>query len=267
MVLLTSIFLISVFSLSSITPASAQSRAIKVSNENCTAGRLSEDKVIKILKGETKGDIKEAKEKIINTTLKKLNLEEWLKTPPLEHKIIFGDIHPNQGEELIVAISMGKDNGILAVFSKQDDKLYQITETLDDLVPITSLSLTNLPNSKYQSLVIEEYLDERIGGFFEIKITSIYNFNKKKFNKVWERKNYLKEARPCKDKGVKWLIHLEKVDISLISQGKIEVSGINKYWKSKNLDSTAKEEQVIKSNPVKETYIWDEAKSKFKEIS
>lgn len=229
---------------------------------------IIEEKTIKILKGEIEGNFSDAKQHVVKTTLKSLNLNDWLKDPLLDYHIVFGNIHSKKGKELVVTISMGKDNGLIAIFA-QSSNGYEMINTLTELAPIVSVDLIDLPGLAYQALVLDQYLDEMTGAFFESNTKSIYIFDNKLLTKIWERTNFSKELYPLNNQlegdKTQWLMEKEEVDISFI-EGKIKVNGINTKWRCKTLGDYKGEYEQVESKTINELYIWNKNKNTFEQL-
>ncbi len=200
--------------------------------------------------------IKITEEQIINEVLKSLDLSFWLDNPPLDYHILSGDIYPDNGEELIVAISMGKDNGILAVFT-QNKSEYRLIEVRKDFVPITDLKIINLPGSATKALLVEEYLDELLGAFHEEKSWSIYLFKEQSLQRVWKEIIYSRQIRPSGNKTslfpeIPWSMKIKNTNIFFTQTGQLMVCGTEMIFENIN-----KEYEQISAEPFYQLYNWN----------
>ncbi|OCL27388.1 hypothetical protein U472_07985 [Orenia metallireducens] len=221
---------------------------------------VKEDTIL-ILKGEVEGDNKQVKRDLSLRILKRLSLDNWLNDSTLKTDVKFANIYGNEGEEMMVTLSLPKDNGLLAIFV-QSGSGYQLELVIKGMLPITGLNFIEIPDLKYKAIVVDEYLDERFGAFFESKSKSIYIIDKDlAIKKVWERVSYLKVAKPLEEG---WLINLEEVDISFNSKGKIIIRGKKRELKVENLEQS--EGQEISSLDIQELYLWKQDRLLFKEV-
>lgn len=224
-----------------------------------------EYKIVEILQGAA-GDKIWARQQALEIALKALDLSHWLELSSLRYEFNFVDIHPASGKELVISVSAGKDNGLVAVFSP-GAKGYELIGALTDLVPVTHVGVIGLPGLDYKALVIDEYLDEMTGAFFKVKTKSVYIFKGEALEKVWERDRYRKEYWPeggqLKGDQTSWLMRKEEAAIVFRPEGKIEVTGIRTQGRSKNLGDLAGEYEITKKEKNKEVYIWNAEKRAF----
>jgi hypothetical protein len=252
LVLVTVLILVAL--LGNLKPVFAEEILESVSDK----GLIVKEDAILILKGEVDGDDRQVKRELSQSILKSLRLDNWLDDSMLRSDIKFANIYGNEEEELIVALSLPKDNGLLAIFIKSNSG-YHLKLLIEDLLPITSLNFIELPDLEYKAIVVEEYLDERFGAFFESKTKSIYFIDKDlAIKKVWERVTYLKVAEPL-EQG--WLIKVEEVDLSFASKEKIIARGRKQELKVEDLEQSKGQE--LSSSDSQEVYLWNQEKLLF----
>ena len=229
------------------------------------AGKLSEE-AIKILCSEEEEGKEEAEKQLLETTLSWVGLSSWLEEGPT-YVLESGNVSPSQGEELVVAISMGKDNGMLAVYEKSVDG-YEIKQVVDGLVPITDLELLQLPNKMEKAILIEEFLDEFTGGYFQVKANSIYVLGDGGIQRVWMRPIYIMELYTgTNSDDIHWLMKIESVDMLYEPKGTIHIEGENTIWRSISPgDFNNSQFEQIERRLISEHYVWNEGNKAFKEL-
>lgn len=223
---------------------------------------LDEELVKSYFRAEKKSD---ARTRISSITLSNLGLEQWLSFPGLKVIIKKGDVYPTPGQELFVALSAGKDNGVIAVYALQSGG-YDLIDKISNLVPITGLTFVELPEYPLKALVVKEYLDERVGAFFQNSTVSIFAW-KKTLHKVWEGESFHEEvwntAWEGKEPG--WIKLEEKVKIKFVNPGEIERIVETKYWQAKAGEAVPPEEDFTKTGEknFREIYLWNNKKFSF----
>lgn len=226
-----------------------------------------EPQFINVLKGKVKGDVASAKQQVVEKTLRELHHKNWLEDEDLKADYLFANIYKDNREEFILALSRGKDLGMLFVFAELEEG-YKLVTRLRGLVPINQLGVVGIPGFPYKGLVLEEYLDEMTGGFFVISTRSIYLFTEERLNKAWERVKYLKEYYPqggrLKGKETQWWMNIEEVDIRFPDKGKIAVAGTKTETRFKTVGEMAGDYEVVHTREITENYVWDAKELKFK---
>jgi len=243
--------------LGNLKPVFAEERLESVFDKDLT---VNEDDVL-VLKGEVEGDKQQIKKELSRRILKRLDLSNCLDDPTLKTDIKFANVCGDKKEELIVALSLSKDNGLLAIFIESNTK-YQLKLTIKDMLPIVGLNFIELPKLDYKVIVADEYLDERFGAFFESTSRSIYLIDKDLVaRKLWERVVYLKVAEPLEEG---WLIKLEEADISFNSKGEIIVRAKRQELKVEDLKQS--EGQELNSLDIEEIYHWNQDELSFTRV-
>ncbi|ABZ84594.1 hypothetical protein HM1_2037 [Heliomicrobium modesticaldum Ice1] len=84
------------------------------------------------------------------------------------------DASPLDGEEIILGINAGKNKGFLAGLQKADGRLIGLSK---DLASVTRLSAVELPGIAQKGISVEEYYDNRTGGFEETTWKRIFRLD------------------------------------------------------------------------------------------
>lgn len=232
----------------------------KISEQIWQNEKAIELNLVNILQGRTKGDYLDAKQQISEITLLNLNLHNWSTDPSLNCITVFGDVYPTEGDELVVALSLGKDKGILAIYEKTLSG-YKLISANTNLIPITNLSLVQLKGMPYKSLVVDEFLDEMLGAFYKVKLRSIYAFKGNLLAKLWSseiyREEYFPEGFEMKGEKTQWLLKKEETKIAFLPSGDLQVSTKTSWGRGKVLGKLGSEYIITSTKEVNKIYVWD----------
>jgi len=225
---------------------------------------------VQVLQGKVQGDKEKALKDLVEETLQKTHHKSWLADAVLQADYLFANIYKDAKDELILTVNRSKDLAMVFVFAENREG-YDLVTRLRGLAPVTSLAVVGIPGFPYKGLVLEEYLDEMTGGFFEAKTKSVYLFTEGRLHKAWERISYLKEYYPqggqLKGDQTQWWLNEEKVEVTFSDRGQITASGKRTEEKAKILGEMAGPYEVINEREINEKYHWDAKELKFKLIS
>lgn len=216
---------------------------------------------------QSSGDKKEQlQQQITRITLQNLGLEQWLQYPDLKIIIKEGNVYPLAGTEVFVAISAGKDNGVLAVYGKGKKNDYNLIDKISNLVPVTDLAMMTLPNRNLKALVIQEYLDERFGAFFETSTITIFAW-KKTLQKVWEGSKFYEAVwnEQWEGKKPRWVKVKESTRVRLLRPGQLQTVKETQFWQAPDSPNFPPSEnyKLVKKTSAKKGFRWDNEKFKF----
>lgn len=233
-------------------------------------GTILDSQSVGVLKDAVKGDKEQVLAQLVKKTLLEMHHKSWLEDPTLEAKYFFGNIYKDMKEEFILAVNRGKDLAMLFVFTETKDG-HELVTRIRGLAPITGLDLVGIPGFPYKGLVVEEYLDEMTGGFFEARTQSVYLFREGRPHKVWERVKYLKEYYPqggqLKGDETQWWMNTEEAEIKFSDKGQITVKSKIREEKSEILGDMAGPYEVVTERETEETYLWNPKELVFKLVN
>jgi len=224
--------------------------------------------MVSVVKGDTKGDHLLGEKALVQAVLRSAGLEKWHNLPGLHYKIKVVDFYSTQGEEILVAVSLSPDQGVLGVVGKSAGG-YIVVAVIEDLAPVTNIGIINLPGMDHSAVVIEEYLNELIGGFFEMARLSVYGVVDSQVQRLWQREKYVKAYwnEQWDNRTPRWLQHFEQVDIRFYRDGRIVGQGEKQFLVAEDKSASLplpEQFRLFKTDPVYFLYQWEPGSLSFK---
>ncbi len=133
-------------------------------------------------------DVKElASNSIKKIVLKDLEFDNWLDY--IEFIDInlypFDIVHDNK-EDLIIAINLSKDQGVIGIYRQYEDR-YILSNKIADLSKINNVSVIRIEPSEKTFLILEEVLDEMIGAYFVDNYIRVFSETNGEFVEVFRQ--------------------------------------------------------------------------------
>jgi hypothetical protein len=226
---------------------------------------------VSVIKGEIEGNRLLGEKELVQAVLEAAGLQKWKTFAELHHKIVAADFYFTEGEELLVAVSMPPDQGVIGVVG-ETLRGYVVVATIKDLVPVTTIGIIDLPGLNHSALVVEEYLNEMAGAFFEMARLTIYGVVKGQIKQLWQREKYVKAYwNEAWDNGAsRWLQHFEHIKISFFRDGRIEGQGEKQSLVAEANNGFSlpvpEEFKLVNTDPVRFVYSWDPNSFSFKAV-
>jgi len=127
---------------------------------------------------------RKAAEDIVDITLNNTGYTKWNKYKGSLDVIVKRiDILPDKGKELVVAISLPPQEGIVAVYSREGGKMVYVSK-IALLLPVTGISGVEVDFTDQELLVVNQYQDEMLGAFFNANYRDIFLMDKNRFDRV-----------------------------------------------------------------------------------
>lgn len=121
---------------------------------------------------------------IVDVTLENTGYTKWEKYKDSLDTIVKElDLLPGGGKELVVAISLPPQEGLVAVYSRQGNRLVYRCK-ISSLFPVTHLSGIEVDFSEQQMLVVDQHQDEMLGAFFTADYKEFFIWNGRYFTRV-----------------------------------------------------------------------------------
>ncbi|QGG47831.1 hypothetical protein [Heliorestis convoluta] len=93
---------------------------------------------------------------------------------PVDVQQLQGDFSPIAGNEIILAITLGKHQAFLAAFEQESNRLIALSR---DLSMVTKISTFELPGMEQRGLFVVEHADNRVGSFEETTWNRIFRID------------------------------------------------------------------------------------------
>lgn len=219
-----------------------------------------------VSKGEAK---KQIENHIKNIAIRDMKLNEWSKyleeiKITTDHLDIIGD----SKDELIISLNLAKNLGAVGIYKLEGDN-YSLSNKIGDLTNIEKIKVEKNKSTGQKLLVIEEFLDERIGAYFVDKFTRIFVEVEEDFEEVFRQSRnyeayyYEKWINPNKESS-KWYKLNEKgnIEYEFEKDGKTIINVHKMLKKSEGIDGTASkipiEFKEVEKKDFDIKYIWSE---------
>ncbi|MFT9495207.1 hypothetical protein [Anaerosolibacter sp.] len=135
----------------------------------------------------------EAKESIIEITLKNLSQHQWLAYREyVDLKLYTANVLPENNLELIVSLNLSKDQAALAIYRLIGDE-YIYTSKIENIAPVEKIDFIPIPGLEYDFIVSHQLIDERLGGFFIERFIKIYMYSDSHFKSIWQETKFSEE--------------------------------------------------------------------------
>lgn len=160
-----------------------------IKEESIKIGNFSTDRLNENLINDylvSKGDKKKELEKHIKeVVLKDMELDKWLEYEEYIKVIVYPiDIIDNSEKDLIIGLNLSKNLGIIGVYKLKESN-YILKDKIENLATIEKLSVKKNNSSDKRFLLVEEYLDERVGAYFTDKFIRVFSKESDDFEEVF----------------------------------------------------------------------------------
>lgn len=139
-------------------------------------------------------EIKQKAEKeIISTALTVINYSKWLEfVDYIDLNLYIEPVLPKETDQLIVALNLSKDLGVIVVFEKIDNA-YIFHSVIENLVPINKIEFLSPSSHPYKMMLVYQTLDERFGAHFFEELLQVYLYLSNDFRNIWSKTLYYEE--------------------------------------------------------------------------
>ncbi|MBS4537116.1 hypothetical protein GOQ27_01500 [Clostridium sp. D2Q-11] len=159
----------------------------------------------------------ESIKRIKEIVLTDLGYDDWMDYSKYMNILVFPkDINQDNNLDVIIALNLSKDSGVVAIYEKTNES-YQFKDSIKDLSYIEYVSILTANSDIF--LIIEEVIDEKLGGYFYDESVVIYykdDTYKRIFQESKNYESYFYEGWKNNDiKNPKWfkLIESNLIDI------------------------------------------------------
>lgn len=183
---------------------------------------------------------------IKNLVIRDMKLDEWSKyLEEVEMKTYNLDLINGDEKELLISLNLAKNLGVLGIY-KLEGELYSLVSKVENLTNIENITVEKNKKTGQKFLVLEEFLDERIGAYFIDKFMRIFIEKDGEFREVlrqsrdYEAYYYEKWIDPNKETS-KWYRLNEKniIEYDFKDNGQTIIDIHKTLNKSEGLNGTA----------------------------
>lgn len=220
------------------------------------------------LKGEEKKKIENNIKSII---LKDLELDTWLEyVDDVDVLIKHLDLIDNDKKELVVGLNLSKNLGAIGIYIQEGDS-YILKNKINNLTTIRKLTAQKSRENDKRFLVVEEFLDERVGAYFTDRFIRIFT-KEEEFEEVFRDsivyESYYNEKWIDENKeNPKWfkLEDKSELDYSFKEDKGIYIIVSKNITKSEGESSVniPKEFRQVEKSEFKINYTWSDQYKKF----
>lgn len=203
--------------------------------------------------------VKQIKESVLSD----LGFESWMDYSEYMDVLVFpNDINKDNKIDLLIGLNLSKDSGVIAIYKKTNDD-YEFYNSINNLGYITYISI--LKNSDY--IIVEEIIDEKLGGFFYDKDIRIFHSDNSTYNEVFresiEYESYYYEGWDNdKIENPIWYKITESNIIDVIPNNKEIIIDVNKtiklYESDEETTSIPSNFNLIKEQNIVINYYWSD---------
>ena len=186
-------------------------------------------------------------------------------TEPWQARFLFLNLCGSDEDEVVIAVSLLPDTGIMAVLQKQSG-YYVLLHFLDNLLPLAKLDKLPFLDDREILLTREDY-DEMAGAFSESRTLTLWGWEQKKIQPLWKERcfwevNFLNTWPDPAAHPRKWIKLTQNLTLSYSPDPSphLLVKGIQ------TRDEAPAEREVLPaphlftphaSRPVQDTYRWN----------
>ncbi|MCT4565802.1 MAG: hypothetical protein N4A68_16010 [Maledivibacter sp.] len=215
---------------------------------------------------------KEAESEIKNICLNILEYPNWQNyLDYIDLKVYKGNVSPQQGDELIVALNFSKDLASICVFSDNGQN-YSFIGKIENLLPINEINFVKIPDKEYDFLIAYQTADERLGAFYYENFLEIFMYNNEDFDKmlketiVYEeifKSIWIDESSPDNE----WIKNMKKNNIIFVENENlyINVTGTKNKYTASTSNSIPKNTdfKLVESSSYQYKYFWNKELERF----
>lgn len=164
---------------------------IDIKEDYIKIGNFSKDRLNEVLINDylsAKGDKKRELEKHIKEiVLRDMELDKWLEYEEYIKVIVYpADIIDDTKKDLIIGLNLSKNLGTIGIYELKEKK-YIFRDKIENLATIEKISVKKNSSSDKKFLLVEEFLDERVGAYFIDKYIRMFSKEKDAFEEVFRQ--------------------------------------------------------------------------------
>ncbi len=216
----------------------------------------------------------ELEDKIKQKTIKDMELDKWLEYIEYVKLIVYPvDIVDDSKKDLIIGLNLSKNLGAIGIY-KLDGENYILEDKIENLTTIEKISVKIDETKSRKFLLVEEFLDERVGAYFTDKFLRVFTNIDDKFEEVFRQsidyEAYVYEKWIDADKeNPKWYKFNENniIDYDFEIDNNASFSVYQKIKKLEGQDGSSSEIPTkfkqVEESEFKTKYYWSEEYKRF----
>lgn len=218
----------------------------------------------------------EQKKEIASGVLKDTGKTELYNMNDLEQvEIYFGNITENDDHDVVVSVSFGPKNTILAVYTNEGDS-YEYLGTIGDFYEVKNVSFIPVDSNAQDVIIINEFANQGVGAYETAELLRGYLYQESEFqnvlstpiaiesawNELWENNEVVTSKQ--------WKKVLQNSDVTWKTANTPTTLDIKKYQRYFTVDNddqktVPKKEEFIEQNKrvVSERQVWSDSWQRF----
>lgn len=193
-------------------------------------------KLVELFNSEDMEVKKEAKKKILETTLTAIQYEKWQELADyIDLRIYVENVLPKGTEQLILVLNLSKDLAAVAVFEAIADE-YVLHSKIENIMPVDKIEFLPIASYPYKMMFIYQTLDEKFGANFYEEFVDVYFHLSNDFMNIWNKTLYYEEIYkevwldPQADQTL-WNRVVEDTTISFTQDNPMKINTITTFEK------------------------------------
>lgn len=126
-----------------------------------------------------------ARKQLKKIVLTDLNYDNWIEYSDYIEILIFPmDISGDANKELLIALNISKDLGVIGIYNKHNE-FYSLNSVIDNLTTINNITAIKDSNKKNIFIIVEQMLDESMGAYFVDNYIQIFSLHDMSLSEVF----------------------------------------------------------------------------------
>ena len=213
----------------------------------------------------------DSKKQVIDSVLNIIKYNKWQDYRDyIDMEMYYGCIIPDLSEQLILALNLSKDLGVIVIFEKINDD-YIFHSKIENLSPIEKIKFIEHPAENKKLMVVYQISDEKLGAFSYRHHMQIFDCDSQNFNVVLEKtisgeEIYKENWVDMNASDLEWIMIVEESQINFDHKNTSEintVTSVKKYRAKSEMIPSKDSFSLIEEKSYKNVYYWSEKYNTF----
>ncbi len=213
----------------------------------------------------------DSKKQVIDSILNIIKYNKWKDYKDyIDMEMYYGCIIPDLSEQLILALNLSKDLGVIVIFEKINDD-YIFHSKIENLSPIEKIKFIEHPAENKKLMVVYQISDEKLGAFSYRHHMQIFDCDEQNFNIVLEKtilgeEIYKENWVDMNASGLEWIMVIEESQINFDHKNTSEidtVTSVKKYRAQSEMTPSKDNFSLVEEKSYKNVYCWSEKYNTF----